>query len=155
MKTHVKFVKIFFFFLILLFFLACEEELYSPVPDVRVNLTIDLSLQDADLIPTLATKTFTKPRLEIDRIGFGGILIINGYSTNGEANLFAYDLACPVEANSSVKVIPDDIGKAKCPKCEAIYSIAYGTGMPESKSKYPLKSYAVRKIGEKKYNVLN
>jgi hypothetical protein len=144
-----------FFFLFLLFFPACEEELYSPVPNVRVNLTIDLGLQDADLIPALATKTFTKPRLGMDRIGFGGILIINGYSANGEANLFAYDLACPVEVNSNVKVIPDDVGKAKCPKCEAVYSIAYGTGIPESKSKYPLKSYMVKKTGERKYTILN
>jgi hypothetical protein len=155
MKTHVKSFKTFFLFLILLFAFACEEELYSPVPNMRVNLTIDLSLQDADLIPALATKTFTKQRLEMDRIGFGGILVINGYSAGGETNLFAYDLACPVEANSSVRVIPDDVGKAKCPECEAVYSIAYGMGTPESKSKYPLKSYTVKKTGEKKYNVLN
>jgi argininosuccinate lyase len=145
-------------FTVLLFafsFQACDGELYSPIPNVRVNLTIDLSLQDADLIPSLATKTFTVPRSGMDRIGFGGLLIINGYSANGETNLYAYDLACPVEADPAVKVVPDDMGRAKCPKCEASYSIAYGAGVPESKSKYPLKSYTVRKVGERKYTILN
>jgi argininosuccinate lyase len=145
-------------FTILLFifsFQACDDELYSPIPNMPVSLTIDLSLRDVDLIPSLATKTFATKRDEIDRTGFGGLLIINGYSANGETNLYAYDLACPVEANRNTKVIPDNTGKAKCPKCEASYSIAYGTGMPESKSKYPLKSYAVRRVGEKKYTILN
>jgi hypothetical protein len=147
--------KMFLFFFVVFFFSACEKELYSPIPNTSVYLTIDLSLQDAGLIPALATKTFTQPRTGTDRIGFGGVLVINGYSANGATTLYAYDLACPVEADRNVKVVPDNIGKAKCPECGAVYNTAYGTGAPESVSKYPLKSYAVRKIGEKKYEIVN
>jgi argininosuccinate lyase len=140
---------------VLFSFQACDDRLYTPIPHTQVNLTVDLNLQDADLIPSLATKTFTVPRSGMDRIGFGGVLVIHGFSVGGETDLFAYDLACPVEANPNTRVVPDDAGRAKCPKCEATYAIAYGTGMPESKSKYPLKSYTVRKAGDGKYIILN
>ncbi|MDR0834105.1 MAG: hypothetical protein LBN93_08000 [Candidatus Symbiothrix sp.] len=148
--------KLFLAMLLLFPLQACDENQRSPIPDVQVSLTIDLNFQDADLIPALATKSFTTPRLATDKIGFGGILVINGLSTGGGAiNLFAYDLACPVEVDKNVKVVPDDAGKAVCPKCGTVFVTAYGSGMPESVSKYPLKSYTVQQTGDKKYSIRN
>jgi nitrite reductase/ring-hydroxylating ferredoxin subunit len=135
---------------------ACEENARSPIPEAPVSLLLDLNYRDADLIPALASKSFTEPRLATDRLGFGGILVVAGLSSSGSTgNLFAYDLACPVEVDPKVKVVSDNVGKAVCPKCGAIFVTAYGNGMPETKSRHPLKSYAVRQISDKQYVVRN
>jgi hypothetical protein len=155
LQLQVNPVKIVLFFSLLIIFQSCKEEIHSPVPYRQVNITLDLNFADMDLVPILATKSITQPRVATDFLGFGGILVINGYTANGEINLFAYDLACTVEAAADVTVIPDDVGKARCPRCGAVYVIAYGTGNPESVAKYPLRSYSVRPIGGNKYRILN
>jgi hypothetical protein len=155
LQLQVNPVKIMLFFSFLIIFLSCKEEIHSPIPYRQVNITLDLNFVDMDLVPVLATKSITQPRVAADFIGFGGILVINGYTTNGEINLFAYDLACTVEADPDVKVIPDYAGKARCPRCGAVYVTAYGTGNPETVAKYPLRSYSVSPIGGNKYRIVN
>ena len=135
--------------------MACEKEIISPIPSLPVSVTLNLDFEDRDLIPLLATKSITQRRAEVDRIGFGGLLIINGYSSNGSINLFAYDLACPVEARRDTKVVPDNTGKAVCPACGAVYTIAYGTGVPDTISRYPLRNYMVSPAGGNKFIVRN
>jgi len=121
---------------------SCEKSYYTSIPDLPAYL--ELNLEDlTDLNPSLAYKTFTKPRLAIDKLGFGGILVINGLGESG-LNLYAYDLACPVEVQSNVRVVPDKSAvTATCPKCGAVFTIATGTGAPQSGTKYYLKSYRV------------
>src|SRR5215469_13188572 len=97
----------------ILFFLtcllsACDQPLISPIPIAPVNLELNLSDIDSDLVPALAAKSFTKPRLATDRLGFGGVLVVHGYNSNGATDLFAYDLACPYEIARNVILIPDD-----------------------------------------------
>lgn len=138
--------------------LACNDSDRSPIPSTRVNFAIDLNFQDADLNSPLATKSFIAPRIGNDEsgFGFGGVLVINGINPNGGLlNLFAYDLACPVEVSPKVTVVPDDIGKATCSKCGAVFNIATGTGMPEKGSKHPLRSYSVQLERDKRYIVRN
>jgi len=133
---------------VLLLFVAvafsCEKEYYTTIPNYPANLK--LNMEDMDVLnASLAYKTFTTPRLATDRLGFGGILVINGMGTN-VVNLYAYDLACPVEAQRTVRVVPDKstaFTTATCPKCGAVFNIATGTGAPQSGTKYYLKSYSV------------
>jgi len=88
-------------------------------------------------------------------LGFGGILVINGLGEN-VVNLFAYDLACPVEAQRNIRVAPDNPAvTATCPKCGAVFTIATGTGAPKSDTKYFLKSYKVVESGMQRYTVFN
>ena len=128
------------------FLLACDLPLISPVPSVPVSLEIKLDYYDSDLIPALAAKSFTQPRLAVDRLGFGGVLVVHGYSSNGAPDYFAYDLACPHEVDRNVIVVPDNEGKARCPKCGSVYVTMWGMGIPETQSvsKYPLRPYRVR-----------
>jgi hypothetical protein len=151
--------KIIFLFVLLFFCLhACEQDPYSTIPNWRVNITLDLDYQDSDLIPILATKSITQKRNEMDEIGFGGVLVINGISTDGSLiNLFAYDLACPVEAERDKRVIPNDIGKAVCPYCGTVYVIDRGYGYSESGTKLRLRTYSVSPLreGNKRYLVFN
>jgi len=136
--------------------LSCDSPIYSPVPSALVNFELNLNYADSDLVPALAAKSFTKPRLSTDRLGFGGVLVVNGYGS-GLLNLFAYDLACPYEVDRNVTVIPDNMGKARCPKCGSVYITMWGTGVPEkgSVSKYPLRSFAVRRSSESVFLVVN
>jgi len=143
-------------FLFLLF--SCNDMPRSSIPNSPVDVTLDLDMQDIDLVPLLATKSITKPRTALERIGFGGILVINGdIGPDGLPLLFAYDLACPVEVDKDVIVIPDNAGKARCPRCGAVFNLISGSGNPESGSKYPLKSYQVFPLGGigKRYRILN
>ena len=135
---------------------SCEKE-YTTIPDYPVNLEISLRGQDYELNANLAYKVFTQPRLDKDRLGFGGILVINGFSADGNpVNLYAFDLACPVEVQPNVRVVPDKTGAtATCPKCGAIFEIATGTGAPQSGTKYYLKSYRIRDNGNGVYTVIN
>ncbi len=133
---------------------ACEDEVTSSIPLSPVSLTLDLEFKDKDLNAALAYEAITTRRLESDRLGYGGILVINGFGQN-IVNLFAYDLACPVEVQRSVTVKPDQTGKATCPKCGAVYNIGNGVGNPISGAKLGLRTYRVYSLGGNKYRVAN
>ena len=133
---------------------SCEKQYYTTIPDFSVNLELRLESLDYELNANLAYKTFTQPRFAADRLGFGGILVINGMGEN-TINLYAYDLSCPVEAQRDVRVVPDKSGvTATCPKCGTVFDIATGTGRPHSGTKYSLKSYRVVGSGMQ-YTVIN
>ena len=121
---------------------SCEDELYSPIPLAPVNFKLSLNGGDEELNGALSYKIFTQKRLETDRLGYGGLLVINAVGAN-ILNLKAYDLSCPVEVDPNTKIKPDEDGiKATCPKCGAVYNIS-SNGIPISGSKHPLKQYKV------------
>ncbi|MDR1764391.1 MAG: (2Fe-2S)-binding protein [Dysgonamonadaceae bacterium] len=138
---------------------SCEDEYVSPIPYREVNLTLELNFRDKELQSQIfATKIFTTPRDESDRLGYGGLLVINGTGSNGATNIYAYDLACPNEANPTVRVqpiTPDSTYYARCPKCGAIFDISAGYGNPVSGSQHYLKSYRITKISSVEYRVTN
>ena len=135
--------------------LSCDDEIYSPIPNAQVHIELDLNFDDSELVAKSAYKMFTQPRKGVDRLGFGGILVINGFGMN-IVDLYAYDLACPVEVDRSIKVEPDaTTGKATCPQCNAVYDIAYGAGRPESGTKHSLKIYRVSPREGNRYIVSN
>jgi len=146
--------RILFFILFASIAFSCNKDYYTSIPNYPVYVELQLATRDYELNANLAYKIITQPRIAVEKTGFGGILVINGM---GEApiNLYAYDLACPVEAQSNVRVVPDKSGiTATCPKCGAVFSIASGTGAPQSGSKYYLKSYRVVGNGTQ-YTVYN
>lgn len=137
---------------------SCDEDFTSTIPNVTFRFTLDLGNEDASLIGSLSYKEFTAPRRGTDtnRIGYGGLLVINGLGDN-LVNLMAYDLACPNEAQAGIIIKPEDTGlTATCPKCGAVYRIATG-GAPESGSKFWLRRYnVVQEPGrENRYIVTN
>jgi len=133
---------------------SCEKQYYTSIPNTAVYIELWMDTRDSDLKANLAYKTITQPRSALEKTGFGGILVINGMGEN-PINLFAYDLACPVEGQRTVRVVPDKSGvTATCPKCGAVFTIATGTGAPQSGTKYFLKSYSVSGNGSQ-YTVYN
>jgi len=148
MKNTKKYNFYLFIFAVLALFFgffSCEEEFTSPVPYANVYIDLDLNGRDLDLSAAGSVKCITRPRLETERLGYGGILVTNGFFGSNEFNLYAYDLSCPVEAAARVvRVVPDEVGQAECPVCKTVYNISDGNGFPVSgTSKYPLKSYRI------------
>jgi len=138
-------------------FIHCDKPDVIPIPYKSVRLQLYILTQDY-YFQTFATKLFTEKRTQYDEIGYGGILVINGGSgNNGYYNqIYAYDLACPVEADQNIRVVPDELGKAKCPKCGTVYIIWDGSGKPENdESKYPLLPYYVYSISNGNYMITN
>jgi hypothetical protein len=138
---------------------ACSEPLTSSIPSNPVNLELNLDFSDSDLVPSLAAKSFpyNQPRLATDRLGFGGILVVNGYSPNGAIHLYAYDLACPHEVNPNIHVVPAPDGTAHCEKCGSVFVTMWGDGLPEkgSLATRPLRAYTVRPAGGNRFVVGN
>lgn len=58
--------------------------------------------------------------------GFGGILLV----TDPMGNPLAYDLACPVEVKSDVRVFINDEYLAECPECHSTYDVFSSYGAP-------------------------
>ena len=144
----------YFLFPILFFllFLSCgKEEPRDILPFAEVHFRIDVNGFDNSLLNPLSYKVVTKPRWQTDRIGYGGLLIVSGF--NGE--IFAYDLACPVERNRNIRVVPSDNGTAVCPVCHSVFNTSFGLGSPVSGvARVSLQRYRVVRQSEGIYLVV-
>lgn len=148
--------------LVLLIMPGCDT-----VDDERIpNLAVSINIDDAALWNTYGVAGFGMSRRFIlsqgtrlpsgfpyntqSATGFGGVLLINGMDpfTNATDVLLAYDLACPVECKSDVRVeIEGDIYEAVCPVCGSRYDVTMQGGAPTAgpaatgKHKYGLRRY--------------
>ena len=85
---------------------------------------------------------------DVTTTGFGGILLICGYSNGNYNSPLAYDLACPVEAKYNVRLqIDKSTFEAYCSKCGSRYDVCEGNGRPTS------GEAASRNFGMKQYHV--
>lgn len=139
-------------------FYSCESINDERIPPIAVNIELDnQGLWDTygvhaygeyryfvkqDKIPTNFAYT------ALSYTGFGGVLLISGYS-NGDYNVpLAYDLACPVEAKNNVRIQIDKTNfEAFCPTCHSRYDVCEGSGRPLSgealTKNYGLQRYRV------------
>ena len=133
MKLAVK--SCFFSAIISLFLISCDDTYISSIPDYPVYLELDLMTTYPNFRNS-ANKYlfFEKPITVIDRIGFGGIVVYStGWIDDGGKNIYyAFDMACPYEHNSNIKVheLKNDLGKVVCEKCGTVYDISNGVGNP-------------------------
>ena len=87
--------------------------------------------------------------------GFGGVLLVCDLQNRP----LAYDLACPVECRSDVRVDVDtDINMAVCPKCHSVYDIfsLYGQAISGEAADrgYGLTRYSVAENYNGMYRVI-
>jgi len=73
--------------------------------------------------------TFLTPITAIERIGYGGVLVYTGF----DGAYYAFDMSCPYEHKSTVRVYPNELGQAICEKCGTVYDIGYGVGNPSKR----------------------
>lgn len=95
------------------------------------------------------------PYTDLDRTGYGGLLLVNDVMGNS----LAYDLACPVEARPLVRLhVPSGQVYAECEMCGSTYEIFTNYGMPRSgpaaDKGYALKRYSVTSGGALNYKVV-
>lgn len=95
------------------------------------------------------------PYTDLDRTGFGGILLV----TDVMGNCLAYDLACPVEMSPTTRLrVPSGELYAECPVCGSTFDIYTNHGNPRSgpaaDRKYALKRYSVISGGALDYRVV-
>jgi nitrite reductase/ring-hydroxylating ferredoxin subunit len=136
--------------LILALLQACDATYRSSIPDSPVYIEINLDAEDADLFPIQASKFFNRTQninIAIESAGYGGVLDYHALDNN----YYAFDAACPHEANPSAIVSMDeDRLHATCRKCESRYDLSYGNGNPVSgPSREPLRRYTVTGLGSK------
>ena len=142
-----------------LFLTSCNDTIISSIPDYPVYLELNLSSTYPIFRNSInASLTFTKPITAIDRIGYGGILVYSGF----DGAYYAFDMSCPYEHLSTVRVYPNGQGQAVCQKCGTVYDIGYGVGNPSKRirpnlpdttalSKEVLKRYHTALSGEVLY----
>lgn len=128
--------KVVFLFILATIFFSCNDNYVSSIPSYPVNLQLNLT----STYPNFKNSwnqflIFDKRIFESDRIGYGGILIYSGgLDDSGNTAYFAFDMACPYEAQSKVRVYPveDSLGEVKCEKCGSVYDVSFGFGNPTS-----------------------
>ena len=126
---------------------ACIEP--NPIGNYPVALRLDLTFNDKALrtVPSAATYTHYSHPISsaYQAFGFGGVLVVHGV----DAKFYAFDLSCPYENRSSVRVEPDsDIIYAVCPQCGTKYLINDGSGVPvEGVGRHGLKPYKTERVG--------
>lgn len=139
------------------FAVSCDDETVDNIYGYPVDFALDLQYEDQSLNNPYTVKVFKEVRHAGEKIGYGGLLVMCTSTTGvNQANLYAYDLACPVEKSASIRVAYDQSSlKAKCPKCGAVYTIDNGFGTPDSGSSVALQNYKVLSLGNGKYRVIN
>jgi hypothetical protein len=133
---------------------SCEKEEYSNIPYAPVNLML-YDYEMMQLAGSPSYLAFTQPKNAGDQLGYGGILVVHGLDFNATPNYYAYDLACPVEAQRNTRIRPDSLNSgitAVCSRCGSVFNIASG-GYPESGTNLKLTRYQVSPAGNGAYRV--
>lgn len=147
---------------------------HSVDDDSLPSMPVNINLSDAGLWNTYGVAGFGLFRYFIPQLGepsgfryvansatgFGGVLLIGGMDpfTNDTNVPLAYDLACPVERDASVRVTVDpSTFEAVCRKCGSRYDVTMQGGAPMSgpasdgSRKYGLTRYSCVKTGNGGY----
>lgn len=141
---------------------GCQSVDSDRIPSMPVNIVLsDVSLWNTYGVTGFGqTRNFILSKGEREPIGFpysqtsatgyGGVLLIEGmdpYSMESSVPL-AYDLSCPVEKKTDVRVIANnDSFEAICPVCGSHYDVTMGGGAPlsgpaaASSRRYGLRRY--------------
>lgn len=132
-------------FITFLSFTSCEDPNQTRIPYALVKLDLNLTAQYPTFTNVYDTLVFTTPRYGYygqDYVGFGGVLVMVGFGDNG-SQYYAYDLCCPYEADSKIRVYTDSTGQyAVCKVCGSEFYIADGWGrVSKGPSKWSLKRY--------------
>lgn len=126
-----KYGKYFISFLILAFIVSsCDKVNESPVPEVYVSFSVNLSIAN-ELVNPNGSQFFPGH-------GFGGVIVY----CESPGTWYAYDAACTYEASRNC-IVENDGALAVCPCCESQF-ILLGGGSPASPpASVPLKQYNV------------
>jgi nitrite reductase/ring-hydroxylating ferredoxin subunit len=115
-----------------LLLMSCNDNYISSIPDYPVYLELNLTTT----YPVFKNSTnqsliFKKPITAVERVGYAGVLVYTGF----DGTYYAFDLCCPFEHSSTVRVSPNGLGQVVCEKCRTVFDIGYGIGNPSSRKR--------------------
>ena len=160
------------FLILISLLLSCEDQIpQNNIPYAPVNFKLMLDSRDNILKNGLAYITFTEKdkRLDSDRFGYGGLLVVTDYTGS---SIYAYDLACPYEGKKNILVEPSDVGQVRCNECGSVFITNFGHEIidqagrvmlgysraesgPAASEKITLKAYSVRHHQYGEFIILN
>lgn len=128
--------KLLLFLSLILLFISCEP-VETGIPDFPVYIKRNIDIYK--LVNFGSYLYITKQEKDIDRIGFGGIIVVKAY----DGIYYAFDLSCTNEKSSSIIVgRPGETLNCTCETCGEVYDLSFGLGTPtKGLSKLPLKRY--------------
>lgn len=131
--------------LIALLVSSCSKEEYqTSIPSVPFVFTCSLLQNPYYKLQTPGQFIKVEKNVYGIAVGYAGLIIGKSvYDVDGDI-FYAYDAACPVEANKgvSINLVDDGLGTAVCPKCKTKYYLSSG-GYPEGIGTEYLKRYNV------------
>lgn len=111
---------------------GCNDNYISSIPDYPVYLELNLTSTYPNFRNSINKSiTFLKPVSAVERIGYGGILVYTGF----DGNYYAFDMSCPYEHSTTIRVYPNGLGQAVCEGCGTVFDIGYGIGNPSSRKR--------------------
>ena len=142
-ETAVKYKKFLISFLILAITVtSCDKINESPIPEVYVNLPINLNITNELTIPGSS--------VYFPGIGFGGVIV----TCFSYGEWYAYDAACTYEVSPNCTV-KEDGGIAECPCCGSRYVLIGGGYTVKAPASVPLKQYHVSLVNNFTLRVYN
>lgn len=137
-----KLKKVFIISLIFITFVGCDDN-DEWIPNVRVNLWLDLNTQ-------LATLGLLQARI-IQGEGVNGLIIFR--LQDREFN--AFDRTCPYRPSDNCKVefVEEELS-ARCPCCESEFELFFNGAVKKGPAKRPLKQYRTSIVGSQ-LNIFN
>ncbi|HYQ57154.1 MAG TPA: hypothetical protein VEP89_07380 [Draconibacterium sp.] len=126
-------MKVLFLILLSFFMYSSCDEIDSEIPDVRVNLNLDLGLWNELTVPGNS--------VYVPNAGFGGVIVY----CETEGSYYAFDATCTNEINPSCHVENEGLtGKCSCCESEYVFIGGYPTKGPAAA---PLKQYKTSLYG--------
>ncbi len=132
---------------------GCTEEEPLIVPDVPVNLQINLLLPEFSALNAIGNAVIINGYAGGSQNGYdnNGIIVYRRLDNSTSEPFFAFDATCPQHIEISTAVILDDGGFAQtatCPHCNTVYNLE-NFGYPTTG--YPLKRYRTSVSGNMLY----
>jgi hypothetical protein len=132
---------------------GCTEEEPLIVPDVPVNLQINLTLPEFSALNAIGNAVMIKGYAGGVQVGYNnnGIIAYRRLDNSTSEPFFAFDASCPQHIEVSTSVTLDENGFAQtatCPHCSTVYNLE-NHGYPSSG--YALKRYRTSVSGNMLY----
>ncbi len=137
LKENIRKIMLWSIFLLSIF--SCQERSRFQTPNLPVY--VELSLQQSryrDLMTPGGLVILREPRVEGERLGFGGLIVVRDLL---KTQFYAFDAACPYENDASVLLEVQDL-LVKCPKCKSEFDVVSGSGVPTKEpARHRLRPY--------------
>ncbi len=126
--------------ILLLSIFSCEDNVSFNTPNLPVYTELNLlETRNQALRTPGGILVFDEPRIEGERLGFGGVLVFRDLSWE---KFYAFCAVCPYENDASI-LLEENGFLVRCPKCKSEFDLTSGNAIPtKGPAQHPLRKYA-------------